>query len=289
MGSRKSSYLKKSSSLGFFIIGFFCILSLLLTPSVMGKETFVPFDHSEWDQFLKKFVNEKGEVDYRGALKERNLLQAYLEKIKSIPTKTLKEWPREERLAIFINAYNTAVVKLILDHYPLKSMMDIPGVWDQPVVSIGTSSETSTPNFYSLNELQNEFLRRTFRDEKILFALSWGAKGSPPLRQEAYEGPRLEGQLYLVTRAFVNDEAENQITPGQKKIVLSRLFKWYGKDFLLNWGNFPEEEKWNPEEMAVLSFFAHYLENPKKVEFLREGKYKVKYEVFDWRLNDWLK
>ena len=260
-------------------------LVVISTPLQAEKASF-SFDHSEWDQFLKKFVNEKGEVDYRSALKEKNLVEAYLEKLKPIPTDVFKEFPREERLAIFINAYNAAVVKLILDHYPLKSIMDIPGVWDQPAVQIATSSKTMIPDSYSLNGLQNKLLRRVFRDEKIFFALSSGAKGSPPLRPEAYVGSRLEGQLYLATRAFANDEKRNQILPGQKKIVLSRLFKWYGDDFLLNWGNFPQESRWNPEEMAVLSFFAHYLEDPKKVEYLKEGQYKVKYDTFNWQLND---
>lgn len=266
----------------------FYFLVFISTP-VHAEEVSLPFDHSEWDQFLKKFVNEKGEVNYRAALKERRLLRVYLKKLRSIPAEDFNRWPREERVAIFVNAFNAGVIQLILKHYPVQSFLDIPGAWDQPVVRIGTSKKWPPSKAYSLNQLQNGILRRQFRDEKIVFALSTGAKGSPRLRQEAYVGPRLEGQLYTATREFVNDETRNQIVPGNKKIVLSRLFKWYGNDFLLNWGNFPEEEKWDPQEMAVLSFFAHYLEDPKKVEFLKEGKYKVKYDVFDWRLNDWLK
>lgn len=265
---------------------FLCLIVLLYPTYATAEKATFPFDHSEWGQFLKKFVNEKGEVDYRSALKEPALLEAYLEKLKSIPAEGFEEWPREERIAILVNAFNAGAVKLILKHYPLQSFLDIPGVWDQPVVSIGTSERTQKPQTCSLNRLQNGVLRRGFRDEKILFALSTAAKGSPRLAREAYVGPRLEGQLYLATRTFANDETRNQITPGKKKIVLSRLFQWYGGDFLLNWGNFPEDERWNPEEMAVLSFFAHYLDDPKRVEFLKEGKYKVKYEVFDWRLND---
>ena len=268
---------------------------LLLTAPARTEAASLAFDHSEWDQFLKKFVSENGEVNYRAARAEgRELLDRYLEKLKAIPALELKNWPREERMAVFINAYNAGLVKLILEHYPLKTVMDIPGVWDQAIISISTPSspdrkEDSDPlaRNYSLNEIQNEILRKRFRDEKIFFALCSGAQGSPRLAREAYVGPLLEGQLYRATRDFVNDPAKNQIAPGHKKVMLSRLFKWYANDFLLNWGNFPEEKGWEPQEMAVLSFLAHYLQDPKQVEFLKEGKYKVKYEVFDWQLNDW--
>lgn len=267
------------------------------------------FDHSTWDAFLKKFVNEKGEVNYRAIEKDRALLDAYLGQLKLIPAREFPGWQREERMAIFINAYNAGVIKLILDYYPIKSVMDIPGFWDESALEIGISPKRSGEpadetdetdeterekeeagagrNFYSLNILENSILRVRFGDEKMLFSLSKGARGSPRLREEAYTGSRVDGQLYLAAREFVNDETRNRIRPGEKKIVLSRIFKWYRNDFLLNWGDLPAEVRWKPGEFAALSFIAHCLEDPKKVEFLQEGEYQVKYETFDWRLNDW--
>lgn len=268
------------------LASFLLFFLFISSPSLLAAGPVQIFDHSEWDQFLKEFVNKKGEVDYRAAQKKPEHLLNYLKKIKSIPEEPLKEWPREERIAILINAYNAAVVKSILDHYPIKSIMEIPGVWDNVVVFIGTSIQTQKPRAHSLNQIRTDLLMQKFRDEKILFALCSGAKGSPPLQREAYGAPRLEGQLYLVTRKFANDEASNQIDPARKRVVLSRVFKWYGPDFLLNWGDIPDQPRWHVEEKAVLNFFAHYLEDPKKAEFLKEGTYKVKYESFDWRLND---
>lgn len=233
-------------------------------------------------------MNEKGEVNYSAAQKDPALLDAYFEKLKTVPPHSFKDWPREEKIAVLINAYNAGVIKLILAHYPPKTIMNIPGFWDQQVIEFGGGESLSSQEektIYSLNQIENGYLRDMFRDEKILFALSKGARGSPRLRQEAYTGPHLEGQLYLATREFANDQTKNQIEVGKKKIILSRLFKWYGGDFLINWGDFPEGNRWDPQEMAVLSFFAHYLEDPKKVQFLKEETYKVKYETFDWRLN----
>lgn len=285
-----------------------CFLFLLLVlfaplPVLGAEEASLPFDHSLWDQFLKKFVNEKGEVNYRAALGDPALLDGYLEKLKSFSTQSYSAWPREEKMALLINAYNAALIRSVLNHYPLKTPLAIPGGWEQSLVQIGhippekeppagmtaapASLEDQPTLTHSLNQIEEIFLRRGYRDEKALFGLCRASRSSPRLRQEAYTGPLLEGQLYLATREFVNDPGRNRIVPGEKKIVLSRIFQWYARDFLLNWSNFPEEIKWNPAEMAVLSFFAHYLQDLKQVEYLREAKYKVKYSIFDWALNDW--
>ncbi len=39
---------------------------------------------------------------------------------------------RDEKLALLINAYNACTLKLIVEHLPLESIMDIPGAerWD---------------------------------------------------------------------------------------------------------------------------------------------------------------
>jgi hypothetical protein len=206
-------------------------------------------------------------------------------------------------MALLINAYNAGVIKTILSRYPVKSPMDIPGVWDQSLVQIGRKTRKSklpgepslsagasdwseASHVHSLSQIEL-MLRRGFRDEKIIFALSRGTKSSPRLRRDAYTGPLLEGQLYVATKEFVNDNQENQIVLGEQKIMISRIFQWYAGDFLVNWSNFPEEVKWNPQEMAVLSFLAHYLNDAQKVEYLKDAKYKVKYSIFNWRLNNW--
>lgn len=250
------------------------------------QEALPEFDHSEWDQFLKVFVNAKGEVDYAGARQNPQLLTAYLKKVATVSHKDFSQWSREERIATLLNVFNAGAVKLVLENYPLKSVMDIPSFWDLRAIPLRVFSPKDELIHYSLNQIQHDYLRSSFRDEKILFGICFASKGSPPLRREAFTGPKLEGQLYLATRQFVNDETKHRIVPGEKKIFLSRIFQWYAEDFLVNWSNFPGEVKWKPQEMAVLSFFVHYLDDPKKVDFLREGHYKVKYEVFDWRLND---
>lgn len=239
-----------------------------------------PFDHSSWDQFLKTYVNDQGMVNYTRVQKEPQLLEAYLLSIEKIPKKDFMAWPREEKLALYLNLYHAAVIHQIVRNYPIKTIQEVPGVWDLPAAKIAGKT-------FSLNQLRDSELIGQFRDEKIDAALSFGAKGAPKLRQEAYTGPRVEGQLYIAARDFVNDESKNPIRLGKKNLHISRIFKWYAPHFKLDFGYKDEEEKFSLEENSVLAFLAYYLNDRSKIEFLESKSYKIKYLTFDWSLNDW--
>ena len=242
-----------------------------------------PFDHGLWDQFLKEFVSEEGQVDYKAVKANPSLLTRYLKKLESIdPADFGRHWPREERLALFINAYHAGCVAAIIQHYPVRTIQTIPGIWDLDFIKIAGLN-------YSLNRIQARELLQAFRDEKIHAALACPAKSCPRLIQEAYTGPRVEGQLFLAARRFVNGAEWTQILPGEKKVTLSKIYKWYGSDFRLDFGMPANEQGFSPTDYAVLSFIAHYLEDPQKVKFLEEGDFKIKYLEFDWSLNEWLK
>ena len=242
-----------------------------------------PFDHWLWDQFLKKFVNEKGQMDYKRALKDRSLFDEYLEKLAAIDDYELRNlWPREEKLALWLNAYHAAIVLMVFNHYPIESLLDVPGVWDIDVLQVGVL-------YFSINRIQRDQLLGRFRDEKIHAVLACSAKGCPGFMRRAFVGPDVEGQLYLAAKRFVNNEQFVEITPGKKKIKLSRIFKWYAKDFKLDFGHASPNDLGHEipsHEYAVLSFVANYLDDLEKIEFLEEGAYKIKYPKFDWALNE---
>lgn len=262
----------------------FITVFLLLTGTSPAWALKRPFDHGTWDRLLKRYVNEEGDVQYQALQKDPSLLDEYLDQLKAIdPREFPAQWPREEILALYLNAYHAGVLRAVAEAYPVKSIQDIPGVWDAEYVQIGKEG-------YSLNQLRVGALLGQFRDEKIHVVLSCGAKGCPRLRREAFTGPRVEGQLFLATREFVNNEKYVQIKPQEKKVQLSLLLKWYAEDFILDFGpifDYEEADREWVKERAVLSFVAHYLDDPAKITFLEEGKYKVQYPPFDWRLNDW--
>lgn len=239
-----------------------------------------PFDHSQWDTFLKTYVNEDGEVDYAAAKQDPALLDNYLAQTQQISMREYElDWPREEKMALWLNLYHAGLVKIILEHYPVQSVKDIPGFWEVSVIQIGDRR-------YSLNEIRDMQLIQQFRDEKIHLVLSCGARGCPPFRREAFTGPLAEGQLYKAARAFVNDPQHNHIDPAAKKVQLSRLFKWYSQDFIMDFGTEEHLSDVDPGEAAVLSFIAYYLNDAAKLDFLETRQYKIKYQVVDWSLNE---
>ena len=238
-----------------------------------------PFDHSLWDQCLKKFVNDQGEVNYAFLHMDPALLNDYLKQINNLSLKQVREnWPREERLALWLNVYHAGIFKAVEDHYPVKSIQDIPGIWDITLIHMGKVA-------FSLNQIRQHFLIEEFRDEKIHMALSCGAASCPRLSREAFTGPKVEGQLFLAAQNFVNDPDYNKIVPGQDKIWLSKIYKWYASDFKLDFGAAENDRGLSNQEYAVLSFISHYAQDLDKIQYLQEGRYKIKYLDFDWRLN----
>jgi len=251
---------------------------LLLCSFPSGLHAATGFDYSAWDAFLKKNVNEKGQVDYQSIAKDPKELNDCLAILLAANSKIVS-WPREEALAYWLNAYHIVLIKLVVENYPVTTVQKIPSFWE--IESNGFK--------ISLNDIRKGNLIGVFHDEKIHLALSVAAKDGPRLMREAFTGPKVEGQLFLLTRQFVMDPANVDITPGRKKIRISKIFKWYGNDFKLDFGMPEPRGKFSESDNAVLSFFAYYLEDEAKEEYLQDAKYKIEYPAFDWTLNDWKK
>lgn len=279
MGSDFENFMKLKK----YIILFFIAWAVFPASNLDAAEG---FDHSLWDSFLKKYVNEKGEVNYQAVQKDPALLNDYLAQLMTMNELLAgSEWPREESLAFWLNAYHAVLVKLVVEHYPVTSVQRIPSFWDITVLHFGKLGLNSAA--YGLNDIRVKKLINVYHNEKIHLALSQASKDGPRLLQEAFLGPKVEGQLFLLTREFINNPANVDIVPGRKKIKLSKIFKWYEKDFNLDFGAPEPIGKFSVAESSVLSFLAYYLEDEAKVEYLEGARYKIQYPAFNWALNDW--
>ncbi|MDW5287489.1 DUF547 domain-containing protein [Formosa sp. PL04] len=65
----------------------------------------------------------------------------------------LNSWSKNEKLAYWINTYNAFIIKLILDHYSVKSIRDIKEPWDIEFIDIADKT-------YSLGAIEHEILRK---------------------------------------------------------------------------------------------------------------------------------
>lgn len=181
------------------------------------------FNFTTWNNLLNSHVSKDGKVNYKGFQQEREKLGDFL---KSLSHQMPEEnWSDHEKLAYWINAYNAFTISLIIDHYPLKSIMDIKNAWDLKFIQLGDQ-------VYSLNEIEHEIIRKEFNEPRIHFALVCAAISCPILLNEAYKAENLEQQLQQQGVRFINNPSKNFITP--KKAKVSQLFNWFGEDFTKN-------------------------------------------------------
>jgi hypothetical protein len=181
--------------------------------------------HELWNDLLKQCVTTEGQVNYKALLGEKEKLQLYLDALSQNPPQ--QNWLRNEIKAYWINAYNAYTVKLILDHYPVKSIRDLGNgkPWDAAFIEIGDKK-------ISLNGIENDMLRKKFNDPRIHFAINCASKSCPKLVNEAFTGDNLDDQLNRAAKNFVNDPSKNQIMA--EKILVSKIFDWYQGDFSRN-------------------------------------------------------
>lgn len=222
------------------------------------------FDHSAFDALLKAHVSaEAGFVDYDALKKDADKLDAYIAAIGKADIDTLG---RDERLAFLINAYNAFTLRLILDHYPIDSIKDIPSDqrWDAKRWTIAHGA-------YSLNQIEHELIRPKFAEPRVHFALVCAAIGCPPLRPEAYTGSRLEEQLADQSRYVHTHARWFRLHEDTGEVELTALYDWYGGDF---------EQK----ASSIVGFAAQY--SPDLVRLINAGKEpRVKFLDYSWKLN----
>lgn len=178
--------------------------------------------HTGWDELLKKYVSSTGKVNYSGFKKDIAKLQTYLDLLTDNPIQP--SWSRNEKMAYWINAYNAFTVKLIVDHYPIKSITKIHSgkPWSKKWIKLGDKT-------YSLDQIENEILRPQFKDARIHFAVNCAAQSCPPLLNEAWTAQNLEANFESQARKFINNPKFNNLS--EKKVQISRIFEWYSGDF----------------------------------------------------------
>ena len=216
--------------------------------------SFAQPSHEAFDTLLKKHVSATGKVNYKNLKADKAALEAYL-KLLSDNT-PIDKWSKNDKFAYWINAYNAATLKTIVDNYPLSSIQKLDGgkTWDVKRIKLGDKT-------YSLNDIENTILR-PMGDSRIHFAINCAAKSCPPLLNQAFTAKNLNALLESRTKKFINDPKVNVLSKGGE-IKVSKIFDWYGKDFY-----------------NITEFINRYAVS--KVS----DKVKIGYTEYDWALNE---
>lgn len=220
--------------------------------------------HAGLDELLRRFVDSDGRVDYRGLSGERSRLEAYVEHLATVKLEALT---RDEELALLVNAYNACTLKLIVEHDPVRSIMDIAEEqrWKDRRWKIGGST-------LSLDDIEHVRIRPRFGEPRIHFALVCAARDCPPLRNEAYEATRLDEQLEDQARRVHAHPRFVVLSPDQAQVRLTSLYQWYGGDF-------------TADEVSIVRYVARYV--PELQKLLADGREpNVSWLEYDWLLNE---
>ena len=210
--------------------------------------------HNSWEKLLQQFVDKEGNVNYQGFKEAESSLDDYLNFLANKAPENTSA--KEEKLVYYINLYNAATVKLILENYPVRSIKEIKSPWDKKWVKVGDEK-------ISLGAIEHKILRK-LDEPRIHFAINCASYSCPKLSNQAYTISNLEEQLEAASKDFINDPKRNKIEGEQAEI--SEIFKWFKSDFTQN-GSLK----------AYINQYANVPIGPNT---------KIKYIKYDWSLNE---
>jgi hypothetical protein len=178
-------------------------------------------------------------------------------------------WSQPASMPYWINLYNAATVLVVLDHLPIKSILDIrldatpetKGPWDAKLLTVEGRA-------LSLNDIEHRILRPTYGDPRIHFALNCASVGCPNLAPAPFDEANLEPLLEKGARDFVR--SPRGVARHDGGLRLSSIFDWYRADF-------GKSEK---EMLESLLRWTH----PDSAAKLKNHRGKITY-AYDWSLN----
>jgi hypothetical protein len=235
-----------------------------------------------------KFIDvEKGVVHYR-AIRSSEEFERYKKLTRGLRLFDLHVLRKQnQKLAFWINIYNTAVIHGVIELGLEKSVKEVSGFFNRVMYEIGGFR-------FSLNEMEHGILRgnrrppygflRPFRekdqrmefaiiplDPRIHFALVCGARSCPPIG--FYEADQIDFQLQLAAENFINSP-QVKVLPKERTIMISKIFKWYKKDF-------------GGDNNTLMDLLLRHLDEGEKKTFLQKNRanVQIRYQPYDWNLN----
>jgi hypothetical protein len=244
---------------------------LLLLMLLLRSSPSRAIDHGAFTVLLGKYVRD-GQVDYGGLLKDRAALDAYLGTLRAVTKADYASWSESDRLAYWLNLYNAETLALMLDFPGASSIRKLGwfGWASNPWKKERIPLKALRGGVISLDEVEQNIIRKEFREPRIHFALVCASRSCPKLRAEAYEGARLNAQLDDQARDFLHDPFKNRWNAAHRTLSLSKIFDWYKADFEAAGG--------------VVPFVARYLPGDEGKSVLA-GPVTVEFLDYDWSLN----
>ncbi len=251
-----------------------------LSPSSLDQATALrqlPSVTSRYQALLERFVNDQGRVNYLGLQAQQAELDTLLAILAQVsPSSHPTSFPsQQDKLAYWINAYNLSVLRAVLHFSNFDNL--IPYL--NKVRFFAVLRFTYGGKDTNLYNLENRWIRPTFQEPRIHFALNCASIGCPHLPREAFIGAQLETQLDREARKFVAQERNVRVDKKTQTIHLSSLFQWFRGDFT-EW--LDRQKQPSQASDRILDYINLYRTSSEK---LPTQGYNVVYIPYDWRLN----
>ncbi len=240
--------------------------------------------HTPFTELLSRVVVDD-RVDYAALAADRAPLDRYLDSLAAVTPPALQAASREDRLAFWINAYNACMLRLVVDHYPIRR--ERVGLFQRARIVAAGYPENSVWQIRdvfsrdhcriagadrSQDEIEHEIIRPEFQEPRIHFAVNCAALSCPVLWPEAYEGSRLDEQLDRAVFRLMGTPNHFRIEIGTPATLhLNRVLDWYSEDF----GGVE----------GLKRFFGDYLSGRDR-ELVIASDTRVRFFEYDWTLND---
>jgi hypothetical protein len=259
-------------------LGLFCLSFLPSPPPALGANGIPLHFYHNYEIVLHASLDHRGQVNYSSLKIKHRLLDQVLVQFGSLSPTAFSHWKPKDQVAFYINAYNARALQMVVDHYPLKSIQDIPGDWSTfPFPLLGQS--------ITLKDVEREILEKPYADPRVCLALVPSFRGGPVLRNRPYYGSQLDSLLEEQAWRFFKRPEEFNIDRVQNVVYLSPILKQHAGDFMKLYGtsrfNFLDEKN-----RAVVNFVSQHVK-PRDRDYLNKTPvFSLKYLEEDWSLND---
>lgn len=240
-----------------------------------AAERIAAFDHQPWNAVLAEHVHGDA-FDYGALKKDTAKLDLYLKSLEAVKADEFATWPRNERYAFWIDAYNAYTVKRVVDGYPVASIKDLGdekiSVWDREFVPLGALAPDLKKTKLTLNDIENKILRPVFQDARVHAAINCASEGCPPIRASAFVGEELDLQLDAAVKTWLADPKRNRFDAAKNRVEVSQVFEWFRDDFVR-------------DAKSVQAWIATYA--PADQAWVRDAKkLQIQYVEYSWKLNE---
>lgn len=234
-----------------------CSCQTMRAPEASFDEKFLELD--PWKDTLQRFVDDQGRIDFSGIKANPSPLEYYLSSAMDEPltVEPISHDLLPEIICHQVNLYNA----LAMYHAATS------GIKPKTLARFFVLSK-----FYiggqkhSLRSFENNVIRR-LGEPRIHFVLNCMVKSCPRLLKEPLVPHKLEEQLEMATKEFINDPRHIVLDSSRQQVGLSRILTWYEKDYLKN-------------HSSLLAFINAYRETPIPLN------YSIRTLDYDWSLND---